>query len=403
MLEHTVAAATRDVPYYREQRGSNDWSNDFSAIPILQKSEIRNHFEQLISDTARRDELVRITTSGSTGTPLAVLHDSTCKNWIRTTEDYYLQHMLGFDQVECSSVVFWASTLSVWGARRNAKKRFSLWLTRTILLGASRITPREMQENIAAINSHKPFLIKGYTSTFLELVRYIRANKIAIHQPRLIVSTAETLYPEARALIEETFNCPIYDLYGARETGPVAGQCTSGKMHVFSFNVLAEIAKENGEHVLAGEDGIVLLTSLHNPAMPLLRYSVGDAAIAGKSCPCGSSLPVWEKINGRITDYFPVSDGSLVYGGYFNTMLTLEKWIISYRVTQKSMTEVEIQFISTVEPSPEKLAELDSTIKFAMGPECRIRWIRVDEIPEISAGKRVHVISLVEQQRRFRS
>ena len=45
--------------------------------------------------------------------------------------------------------------------------------------------------------------------------------------------------------------------------------------------------------------GRVVVTHLHNYAMPLIRYEIGDYAIAGGNCDCGINLPVLERVVGR--------------------------------------------------------------------------------------------------------
>ena len=43
----------------------------------------------------------------------------------------------------------------------------------------------------------------------------------------------------------------------------------------------------------------VVISTLHNFAMPLLRYDIGDFAEVGDDCPCGRRLPVLKRILGR--------------------------------------------------------------------------------------------------------
>ena len=62
-----------------------------------------------------------------------------------------------------------------------------------------------------------------------------------------------------------------------------------------------EIIKENGLHAKPGEMGRIIITDLFNMAMPLIRYELGDMAIAGdnEECTCGCKLPKITKILGR--------------------------------------------------------------------------------------------------------
>ena len=60
-----------------------------------------------------------------------------------------------------------------------------------------------------------------------------------------------------------------------------------------------------GKTVPDGTLGQVVVTSLDNYLMPLIRYKIGDLAIKSNkmsSCKCGRNLPIINKIIGRDTD-----------------------------------------------------------------------------------------------------
>ena len=45
----------------------------------------------------------------------------------------------------------------------------------------------------------------------------------------------------------------------------------------------------------------IIVTDLFNYGMPLIRYKIGDVAIVtDRKCPCGSNLPLIDKIIGEI-------------------------------------------------------------------------------------------------------
>jgi hypothetical protein len=62
-------------------------------------------------------------------------------------------------------------------------------------------------------------------------------------------------------------------------------------MHVCAESFFVELLDEAGEPAPQGELGRVVLTSLHNFAMPLIRYDIGDLAAFGPACSCGRGLP----------------------------------------------------------------------------------------------------------------
>lgn len=398
LLRDTVTHAAKEVPYYRDRISEIDPS-DFETLPVLTKQDVRNHQDALLAEGAKADSLDHITTSGSTGYPVRVLRDEFGRESTRATEDYFFREFLGIEQAEVPSVVFWANSPSIWGQKRDARKRFSLWLTRTSLLGASRFTPEEMRHSIETINSRKPVLIKGYTTTLLELARYVREKSVSIHHPRLIVSLAETLHDHARIYIEETFGCPVFDYYASREVGPIAGQCAKGRMHNFAFHVHMEIVDKNNRAVAPGGEGRVLVTQLRNRAMPLIRYDLEDTGIAADSCTCGSNLPVLERVVGRFIDYFPAEDGTLVYGGYFNRLMFFEPWADEYTIVQKSLHEIEFSYVSSRPATEGEMQSVQEKVSFTMGPNCRATFKRVESIPIAESAKRSYAISEIRQRK----
>jgi phenylacetate-CoA ligase len=398
LLSDALKHASTNVAFYRNSVPAADTCG-LRSLPALTKQLLRHHHNELLADGVDPSTLDHITTSGSTGYPVRVLRDTFARESTRATEDYYFREFLGVEQADVPSVVFWANSPSIFGQKRDARKKFSLWLTRTSLLGASRITPEEMRHAIDTINTRKPVLIKAYTTTLFELARYIRENNIAIHRPRFIVSLAETLYDHVREYVEETFGCPIFDYYAAREVGPIAGQCKSGKMHRFEFHVHTEIVDENNQPVAPGAEGRVLVTQLRNRAMPLLRYDLEDTGISADTCSCGSALPVLQRIVGRFIDYFPAEDGTLVYGGYFNRLMFFEPWADEYAIVQKSQREIEFSYVAARPATDAEINSVQEKVRFTMGPNCKATFRRVDAIPRTESGKRSYSISEIRQRR----
>src|SRR5438128_2215485 len=58
-------------------------AEQFAALPVMTKSMLRAHCEQIVSEGADRDDLVRSATGGSTGVPTPYYHDTPW--WCRAT------------------------------------------------------------------------------------------------------------------------------------------------------------------------------------------------------------------------------------------------------------------------------------------------------------------------------
>ncbi len=105
---------------------------------------------------------------------------------------------------------------------------------------------------------------------------------------------------EQRAACRRAFGLPLVDSYSTRALGYLALQCPAHEhYHVQSEGALVELLDDDGQPVASGASGRVVVTSLHNFAMPFIRYDTGDFATAGAPCDCGRSLPVLARIDGR--------------------------------------------------------------------------------------------------------
>jgi len=221
---------------------------------------------------------------------------------------------------------------------------------------------------------------------------------ILMHRPRFILSSGEMLYPAMRATISEVFGCPVYNRYGAAEVGRVAAECKNGRLHVFSFNNHVEILNSDGSPTLPGDVGRVVVTSLHNYAMPLIRYDIGDLArVSSGTCSCGSLLPSLDEICGRVVHYFVRPEGSLVFGGNFIAMFYEHDWIMQLHVLQEDFDRIKISYRRTpgTHVPEQDIAALTQTIRDVMGERCAVSWEEVDVIPHSPIGKHLHVRSLV--------
>ena len=398
-LAHILRHAKATVPYYRDiLSGHPDPAVSYPHLPELDRETVRARYTDLMSDGRDPARCFEAHTGGSTGAALTILQDRTHKDWVRCTEEHYFREFLGVEPKDTPTVVFWSSASRVWGQKRNLRKKFSLWLTRTDLLGASRITPEEMRDGVETINRRKPVIIKTYASALYQIARHIRANNIRVHSPRLMVSVAETLLPHMRELIEDVFGAPVFDFYGTRESGPIAGQCRRGAMHSFTFHTLPELVDAGGALLSPGREGRIFITTLHNFAMPLIRYQLGDAVEAAAACDCGSRLPVLGRVAGRLLDYFPTRSGTLVYGGYFVKAVYANKWVDEFRIVQNTLDEIELWYVPCGEVRDDDKRLTEERVRMAMGEDCRIVWKEVPSIPPTAHGKRMYTVSNVAQK-----
>ncbi len=123
---------------------------------------------------------------------------------------------------------------------------------------------------------------------------------------------SQTLTPSMRALIATALGVRVHLNYGLNEIGLVASWCDEGdRYHVHAEHCHVEIVDGEGRPARPGERGRMLITSLNNFAMPLLRYDADDLAIAVEgACPCGRTLPSFGPVVGRYRRIACLPDGT---------------------------------------------------------------------------------------------
>ena len=135
----------------------------------------------------------------------------------------------------------------------------------------------------------------------------------------------------------------------------------------------------------AGETGLVVVTTLHNFAMPLIRYVVGDYAELGHPCACGRGLPVLKQVNGRVRNMMLLPSGKKewpILGFYRDTLPVRQRQVI-----QKSLEEVELRLVVERPLTGPEEEEARATLRAKLGHPFRVTISYHTEIPRSRGGK----------------
>jgi phenylacetate-CoA ligase len=396
ILSHAVAK----VPYYRRiaegknlPAGSKLSLQDF---PILTRTDLQSNFDALKSDDSEMRNSRKDSTGGSTGQPVIFLQDSAHRAWVRASEEYLFRNWFGIDRSRDPKIILWGSAVDLHKSKNWIMKKWMLACSNTYLLNAFRMSPEILRGYVAAYNRIRPKLIKGYSVSVYTLCRFVRDYGLKLSPPPVAVYTAaDMLSAEMREVIEGELGCRVTDIYGSREVGLAAAQCPLGKYHILNFICHLEILRPDGTPAAPGEEGRIVITTLRNYSMPLIRYEIGDFAVAGEKCTCGLESSSFDSIRGRMFDYFTMPDGNLIEGGYFTKPMFNRPWVEEFQVLQTKVDEIELHLkLRGKVPANEREEIMDQMQKIA-GANIRIIWMEVDEIPRSRHGKLFFCRSLV--------
>ena len=368
-------------------------------LPVLSKDLLRAHFDDLKSRDVASRRYYENSSGGSTGKPVTILQDDTYRDWCGAAEDLFFTTLMGVTEYQTVPKMY------IWGSERDLFSQTTMvnrvmnWLADRVFINAFCMSKDELHRTVAIINRRRPVIIKGYAGSLYELALFIQGRGLKIHSPAVIYSAAEAVRPFMREVIERTFGSKVFDFYGSREVGAMAGECRLGKMHVFAFNNLVEVVDERNQPVAPGREGRILVTTLHNFAMPLIRYEVGDTAVLGKGCRCGLKLPTLERISGRVTDHFISRQGALVNGEYFTHLFYYKNWLSQFQVVQEEVDRIAIYYVPIGTVPQNDIDDIEHKIRLVMGSDCAIRWRQVGEVPKTPQGKHLFTRSLVASRR----
>jgi phenylacetate-CoA ligase len=246
-------------------------------------------------------------------------------------------------------------------------------------------------EQVDWLEREDPDYLLTYPSVVLALAKHFAASGRKLPRLREVRTFGELLEPHVRAAVSEAWGLRIVDMYSSQEVGYLALQCPKHEhYHVQSEGVLVEVLDDGGRPCTPGEIGRVVITPLHNYAMPLLRYEIGDFAEVGAGCPCGRGLPVLSRILGRQRNMAILPDGSRRWPSIElagREDLADFPPIEQFQVIQRSLQSLEMALVMARPLSANEEHLMTGWLQEAFGYPFEVNFRYVQEIPRSAGGK----------------
>jgi phenylacetate-CoA ligase len=370
---------------------SSSYLDLLASLPLLEKDFLRNNQSVLLSNSFNVNDLYKITTSGSTGTPLSILVDD-FQLTMRFATTLRAIESAGWEWGD-SHIRLWHQTLGM-SKLQIIKEKFDALILRRKFVPAFSMTSGGIESFLSQVEKRKPTLVDGYAESLNVIA--VSANLPLKHNPIAIISSAQELTDSTRMNVEYVFGCPVLNKYGAREFSGMAYECAEGRrLHVAMESYIIEVLDE-GKPVRPGEIGEVFVTDLNNWSMPIIRYAIGDLAELGPLgiCKCGRDTQTLKRIIGRTQALVYGTNGVILPGTYFSHLFKdFAGAIQSYQIFQASNLDVEVRFIPAREFRREALEEIELAIRGTLGKEMAISFTEVESINLGRTGKRQSVVS----------
>jgi phenylacetate-CoA ligase len=396
LLQAIVKYAYENVPFYhakfkaaRVMPDDLKSLDDLAKFPVTSKEEIQGcSADQILARGFNPGNCMKRTTSGSTGNPLTVYIDSNAAAiedaiWART----YFEGGLRL-----------RDRMAVVGEPRNFPKN-SFSTRRTPLRRRYVSIFDDAISQISMLNKYRPDVVKGYPSSLLMLAEACGGGACCF-KPRLIFSSAELLDSQTRSKIKSMCSVDLLDNYACAELSLLAWECKEhAGYHMNIDNTHIEFIGETDEFVLPNQRGEIVCTSLHNHAMPLIRYRTEDIGIPlESSCSCGRTLPLMKMLEGRADDFLQTTLGKKIPPIiFFPYPFDNTEGIKQFKVIQQSKMDMTIQVVATNETKNKSqvFIEAENTIKRLFGEDMTVEFQFLESIPKESNGKLRKVVSLI--------
>lgn len=393
-------AATR-VPYYREywsarrRQGDNASWEYLENWPILDKASVRNNPKAFVADDCNVKRMFHEHTSGTTGKPLNLwwsaetvrswyaLVEARCRLWHGVSRHDRWAIMGGqlVAPVSQRQPPFW-----VWNQGLNQ-----------LYMSSYHLAPDLMGSYVDALIRYRVKYIHGYTSSLYELARAIISSGQKDLKMTVALTNAEPVYDYQRATISQAFNCPLRESYGMAEIVTTASECQLGQMHLWPEVGTVEVL-EDGEPVAVGESGSLVCTGLLNIDMPLIRYRTGDrGALSSETepCPCGRSMPMLGRIEGREDDVLWTADGQRI--GRLDPIFKDDLPIQEAQIVQEALDRIKIRYVPHPGFSPSHEDDIARRLQSRMG-QMHVVFEKLNSIPRERNGKFRAVVNTLSAQ-----
>jgi len=362
---------------------------------------IREHGDQLHS-LPRPPHVIENTSGGTSGEPVKILQDGSYIAWRSAYAEHCCRRLTGFRDGRRRLLRLWGSERDLLDHSRNFRTRLRSYVHDTAFLNSFRMSDRQIGEYINFINRFKPDVIESYVQSLDLLAHYAIEHQRQVYEPRGIIVSAGCYEDEMDKLFRQVFpTAKIVNRYGSREMGGIACGCNGPEyLHVSTLTHYIEIVDDQGNLVSDESMGNIVVTSLTNLAMPLIRYEIGDrgALVRDATCPkCGWQGDLIRRVVGRTVDVFLGQDGSRVDGEFFTHLFYYRPWVKRFQVVQHTHQEIEVRIVLGDKegqiPQADK-TEISSAIKKVL-VGTQVNWICVPEIEYDRSGKLRYTISRV--------
>lgn len=401
-LKNMIDFSYKNVPYYHElfkklrlKPENIKKIENLEKLPILTKDIINQHYEKFKPLRLQNMNYYRVATGGSTGTPLKYRVAVCDYNWSVVLK-YRGWGYGGYNLADKTAIMGGSSLIPTF--RFTLEHKIHEFVKNIKFISSFDMSESEMNYYLEVLNKFKPTFIYGYPSSIYFFAQWIKENNKNLSiDIKGVFTTAEKLFSHMRETLHDVFHCEVYDTYGLNDGGLSAYECPEHNgLHIDTERSIMELVDTEGNQLEKGE-GKILATSLHNYAMPFVRYDTGDVgSLTDEMCSCGREYPLLKEMVGRSVDFLITPEGKNVHGWFFLYIFwEYCKGIKEYQVVQKTIDTIIIKIVPREDFDEKQLQKIREVVK-KRSEGWNIEFKLVDKIERTRAGKYKFIINNIK-------
>lgn len=390
-LAAELSRCVEEVPLYREGRGNTGDLGQLETWPLITKADIRRNFpanflgaESDLDDLLEREVAELEHTSGTSEARMPLLLP---KGWWAEQEQkaLSLNHWVGrilrenpnarratINSPVCSGDIRYSGVPS--RDERVVGNSLFVSLSRFPFLWGT----RDLERIASEIVDWSPQFLDVDPVYGVVFALYCEARGIPLPSLRFIICSYEFVSVVHRAILKRVFGVPVLDLYGSTETGHLLMEGEHGEMRPSLETAFFEVIETDDIGV-----GSLVVTTLSNPLMPLIRYRIGD--LVGRSeAPYGSRYIV----HGRVADAFHIDGETRVTTRHVDQCFLNAAGIAHYQLFQMPQRRWLLKYVPQGPgPDASELSLLQERLRPLLQSPEPISLLRTDVLAPESSGK----------------
>ncbi len=369
--------------------------DDIRLLPVISRADVKDHFHEMVARGVDLNTCNVTHSSGTTGEPVEYAYDQEALNMARALK---VREKLWCGVRPGDKWVNIAMTRKR-GGHQISGGNWRTFLKSYAMKGLDVDVIEDVDQQVQNICEFSPSVLQAYPTSLHAVALEMRRRQITDWKPRLLFTVAELLGEDTRLLAREVFNMEIMDIYGLIEVGDVSWQCRRAReYHVNADAVLVEFLND-GQPVAPGEVGEIVVTSLYNRAMPLIRYRSSDAGRPSVGqCDCGCNLPMMQVVDGKMLDFLVLPEGKLVSPHVPKKALLFVSGIQRFQIVQHTVTELDVLCEPSTDWNDDTPVQIEQALRPIVGPLVRITAKQVERIERAKSGKIKVIVSHVSKE-----